>query len=83
MTTLFAKCSAAYAWCEQRIALFKVRMLEAELDGQLQALEYVQDVDTRVRIMLARERTHALLAQARSQMIAKYPPGTRFTWSNG
>ena len=83
MSALFFRLAAVCTWIEQKIALIRVRIIEAELDGQIQALEYVNDMDTRMRIMLAKARTQESLAKARSQMIAKFPPGTRFTWSNG
>jgi surface antigen len=83
MKTLIQLLARGVLGCQRFAATYKVRSIEIRLDGQNEALQYVVDSKTIGNIMRAREETKAELAEARADLMAFYPPGTRFTWGNG
>lgn len=62
------------------IALFRIRSLEIQLDGQNQAMQMVDDEETRIAISLARAATRRQLVAARAEYQALLPAGERRTW---
>lgn len=62
------------------LAIFRIRSLEIQLDGQNQAMQFVTDEDTRFAISLARINTRAALLRERQRYIALLAPGERPIW---
>lgn len=61
-------------------AKWKMRSLEIDLHGMNEAMQYVQDEETRIRISLARERARRALVIARAEYLALLPAGERQTF---
>ena len=62
------------------VALFRIRSLEIQLDGQNQAMQCDLDEETRIAISLARVHTRRQLAKERGNYLSMLPVGERRTW---
>lgn len=61
-------------------ALFRIRSLEIQLDGQNKAMQSDLDEETRIAISLARVHTRRQLAKERGDYLSMLPAGERRTW---
>lgn len=62
-------------------AYWRMRSLEINLQGALDALPFVRDRDTRDAMTLSISRLRKELVRARAEYQACLPPGRRVTWS--
>lgn len=61
-------------------AIYKIRLLEIELQGQIDVLAECDDLETRLVISIARRITQRELVAARQHYHALLPVGQRRTW---
>lgn len=64
------------------IALFRVRSLEIRLHDMNEAMQCVEDEETRIAIILARAQVRRDLAAARNEYLSLLPAGKRRTWQS-
>lgn len=63
-------------------ALFRLRSLEIRLHDMNEAMQCVEDEETRIAISLARAQTRRDLKAARDEYLSLLPAGKRRTWQS-
>lgn len=62
------------------LALYRMRSIEINLDGALEALPYIRCEITRDRMQIAIREMRIALCRARADYIALLPAGQRLVW---